>query len=167
MKWTILVTVNDGYFYFFQNWLHFYRKLHLPYRLIAIAEDDIVFFKLQQLGGNLLTLVRSGRNSLSEAVIYGSKAFSELASGRPTYILKYLQNGVNIVNADLDAVWLQNPFPYFNGSFDMWIQSDGPKNLCTGLMAIKSNNKTIRLMQNWQVSLNKHLQIDQTAFNEV
>ncbi|XP_045165448.2 uncharacterized protein LOC123529260 [Mercenaria mercenaria] len=167
MKWTILVTVNDGYFDFFQNWLHFYRKLHLNYRLIVIAEDDIVFFKLQQLDGNLITLEKSRRNSSREAVVYGSEAFSELASARPTYILKYLQNRVNIVYADIDAVWLRNPFPYFNGSFDMWMQSDGPKSLCTGLMAIKSSNDTIKLMLEWEASLKKHLQIDQSAFNKV
>ncbi|XP_053391059.1 uncharacterized protein LOC128553886 [Mercenaria mercenaria] len=168
MNWTLLVTVNNGYFDFFKNWIHFYRRFNFNYTLIVIAEDDIVFFKLQKLGGKLITLVRGRRNTSSEAVVFGSRAYGELASGRPSYMLRYLQNGVNIVYADLDAVWLRNPFPYFNGNFEIWMPSDGrPGNLCAGLMAIKSSKETITLMQEWKASLNKHPKGNQYAFNQV
>ncbi|XP_060603234.1 uncharacterized protein LOC132756235 [Ruditapes philippinarum] len=162
------MTVNDGYFDFFQNWIHFYNKLQLNFPLIVIAEDDDVFLKLHQLNAqSVFTLVRSWRNSLRSAVVYGSKEFNELASGRPTYILTYLETGTNILYTDTDSVWLQDPFPYFQGPFDMWMQVDGPGNLCTGLMAIKSNNESIKLMRLWEAALKKRLDIDQTVFNQV
>ncbi|XP_060603232.1 uncharacterized protein LOC132756233 [Ruditapes philippinarum] len=167
-NWTILMTVNDAYFDFFQNWIHFYQKLQTKYPLIVIAEDDVVFLKLRQLNGNsLFTLVRSLRTSHRSAVVYGSKGFNELASGRPTYILKYLERGTNILYADTDSVWLHDPVPYFQGQYDMWMQLDSPRNLCTGLMAIKSNNESIKLMRLWEASLKERLDIDQTAFNKV
>ncbi|XP_060603233.1 uncharacterized protein LOC132756234 [Ruditapes philippinarum] len=162
------MTVNDGYFDFFQNWIHFYNKLQLNFPLIVIAEDDDVFLKLHQLNTqSVFTLVRSWRNTLRSAVVYGSKEFNELASGRPTYILTYLETGTNILYADTDSVWLHDPFPYFQGTFDMWMQVDGPGNLCTGLIAIKSNNESIKLMRLWEAALKKRLDIGQTVFNQV
>jgi rhamnogalacturonan II specific xylosyltransferase len=167
-NWTILMTVNDAYFDFFQNWFHFYQKLQLKYPLIVIAEDDVVFLKLIQLNGNtVFTLVRSWRTSHRSAVVYGSKGFNELASGRPTYILKYLEKGTNILYADTDSVWLHDPVPYFLGKYDMWMQLDSPRKFCTGLMAIKSNNESFTLMRLWEASLKERLDIDQTAFNKV
>jgi hypothetical protein len=71
----------------------------------------------------------------------------ELASGRPTYILRYIEKGTNILYADTDSVWLHDPDPFFQGHYDMWMQLDGPGNLCTVLMAIKSNNESIKLMK--------------------
>ncbi|XP_060551281.1 uncharacterized protein LOC132712862 [Ruditapes philippinarum] len=168
-NWTILMSVNNGYFDFFQNWMHFYKKLDLKRSLRVIAEDDEVFLKLQQLNtSSFFNVERSWRNPPRSVVVYGSKGFSELASGRPSYILKYLQKGENLLYADADSVWLRDPFPFFTGDFDMWMQVDKtPSNMCTGLIAVKSNNKTMQLMKTWETSLQKHLEIDQTAFNKI
>ena len=167
--WTILMTVNDGYFDFFQNWINFYNKLQLNNPIIVVAEDDLVFKKLQkQKGKPVFKLVRSWRISLNLPVMYMTKGFKKLVSVRPSYILKYLENGTNILYADTDSVWLQDPFPFFNGTYDMWMQVDGqPDNLCTGFMAIKSNSKTIKLMKLWETSLNQRLDINQPAFSRV
>ena len=166
-NWTILMTVNDGYFDFFQNWIYFYNKLQIAYPVIVIAEDDIVFKKLEEKNGRpVYQLVRSWRISIHSAHAYGTREFKELASGRPSYILRYLENGTNILYADTDSVWLQNPFPFFNGTYDMWMQVDGqPDNLCTGFMAIKSNSKTIKLMKLWETSLKHRPDVIQPAFN--
>jgi hypothetical protein len=165
-NWTLLMSVNDGYFDFFQNWIYFYNKLNINYPIKVIAEDDDVFFKLQQLNGKpVFQLIRSWRHSSSWSVVYGTKGFNKLVSGRPSYILKYLEKGMNILYTDIDSVWLHDPFPFFNGTFDMWMPIDGPNSLCTGLMAIKSNNETIIVLRMWETILNSHLQVNQAAFN--
>ena len=168
-NWIILMTVNDGYFDFFQNWLHFYQKLNLKYPLIVVAEDRIVFYKLKQLNASLFTKIQRGLNdSRGAAVKYGSKGFDELTSLRPTYILQYLKKGINVLYADTDSVWLLDPFPFFTGNYDIWMQVDSlPDNMCTGLIAIKSNNSTVNFTKTWESSLQRHLEFDQTAFNNV
>jgi hypothetical protein len=167
-NWTILMTVNNAYLDFFQNWIHFYNKLQVNYPMIITAEDDVVFLRLRQINGKpRFTPVRSWRISLGSAVAYKSKGFKELASGRPTYILRYLEKGTNILYADTDSVWLHDPAPFFKGQYDMWMQVDSPGNLCTGLMAIKSNNVSIELMKKWEASLKKRLAVNQPAFNKV
>ena len=168
-NWIILMAVNDGYFDFFQNWLHFYQKLNLNYSLIVMAEDNVVFFKLKQLNVNSFTKIQRGLNNSSEAAVkYGSKGFDELTSSRPTYILQYLQKGTNVLYADTDSVWLRDPFPFFTGKYDKWMQVDAlPYNLCTGLIAIKSNNSTVNFIKSWESSLQRHLEFDQTAFNKI
>jgi rhamnogalacturonan II specific xylosyltransferase len=166
-NWTILLTVNDAYFDFFQNWHFAYRKLNINYTIIIVAEDETVYKKLRPFQSESMTIENSGHEDVNKYAAYGSKEFSKLVSQRPTHILRHLTKGVNILYSDIDMVWLQNPFPYFTGDFDMWIELDSINNYCTGLMAIKSNRNCLRLIKTWQNSLQHKQEIDQTAFNKV
>ena len=168
-NWIILMTVNNGYFDFFLNWLHFYKKLNLKRPVIVMAEDYKVFLKLKELNVSSFVNVQRGLNdSRGAAVTFGSKGFDELTASRPTYILQYLEKGMNVLYADTDSVWLRDPFPFFTGNFDIWMQVDVlPDNMCTGFIALKSNNSTVNLTKRWKASLKRHLQFDQTAFNAV
>ena len=167
-SWIILLTVNDGYFDFFQNWIYFYKKLHLNYHVYVIAEDDIVHLKLKKLHlNNEFTVIRGWQVSTpSFALTYGTKQFYKMMSARPSYILKYLEKGFNTLFTDIDSVWLKDPFQSFNGDFDIWMQMDG-ETFCTGLMAIKSTKDSIKLMNTWKESLDKKLVNDQFEFNDI
>ena len=166
-SWIIILTVNDGYLDFLQNWIHFYEKLHLNYRVFVITEDDTAFLKLNNLKlDQAFTVIRSWKKSSSSAVKFESKQFMELTSARPSHIFTYLEKGLNVLYADIDSVWLQDPFPYFTGDFDMWIQLDG-NTYCTGLLGIRRSNDSIKLTKMWEASLKQKLNNDQTAFNLV
>jgi rhamnogalacturonan II specific xylosyltransferase len=166
-NWTILLTVNDAYFDFFQNWHLAYCKLNINYPIIIVAEDKTVYKKLRPFQSESVTIEKSGHEDVNKSAAYGSKDFSKLVSQRPTHILRHLTKGINILYSDIDMVWLQNPFPYFTGDFDMWIELDSINNYCTGLMAIKSNRNCLRFIKTWQNSLLLKQEIDQTAFNRV
>ncbi|XP_045202341.2 uncharacterized protein LOC123555817 [Mercenaria mercenaria] len=168
-NWTILLTVNNAYFDFFRNWFWAYRQLDITYSIVIIAEDEFVYRKLREFKSETVTLTRSGHASVHESASFGSAAFSTLVSARPSHILNYLKMGINVLYSDIDMVWMQNPFPYFTGDFDMWMELDNVNkdNYCTGLMAIKSNKNNIRLIEGWEKSLQETLQIDQIAFNKV
>ncbi|XP_060593891.1 uncharacterized protein LOC132748327 [Ruditapes philippinarum] len=166
-NWTILLTVNNAYFDFFQNWHLAYSKLNINYPIIIVAEDVLVYEKLKPFQSESVTIEKSGHEDVKKSAAYGSKEFSKLVSQRPTHILRHLTKGVNILYSDIDMVWLKNPFPYFKGDFDMWIELDSINNYCTGLMAIKSNKNCLRLIKTWQNSLQLKQEIDQTAFNKV
>ncbi|XP_060597708.1 uncharacterized protein LOC132751545 [Ruditapes philippinarum] len=166
-NWTILLTVNDAYFDFFRNWHLVYRKLNINYPIIIVAEDELVYEKLRPFQSESVTIEKSGHEDVDKSAAYGSKEFSKLVSQRPTHILRHLTKGVNILYSDIDMVWIQNPFPYFTGDFDMWLELDSNNNYCTCFMAIKSNGNCLRLIKTWQNSLQLEQEIDQVAFKKV
>ena len=166
-KWTILLTVNNAYFDFFRNWYLAYLHLNISYPLVVVAEDGIVYKKLLPFQSKTVTIEKSGHDSAEKSASYGSKDFNKLVSQRPTHIQRHLKRGVNVLYSDTDMVWLQNPFSYFTGDFDMWIDYDGMNNFCTGLIASISNDHCITFMENWKKSLHVKLDIDQNAFNKV
>ncbi|CAI5938220.1 unnamed protein product [Closterium sp. NIES-64] len=45
---------------------------------------------------------------------------------RPWHFLRLLQHNVSFLYNDPDMVWLQLPFGYFNGDFDLWTASSAP-----------------------------------------
>ena len=166
-SWIILVTVNNGFLDFFQNWMYFYDKLLLNYQVYVIAQDDTVYLNLNKLYLNqVFTVERSWKHFTPSAVVYGSRKYKEMMSARPSYILKYLEKGLNILFADIDSVWLKDPFQFFIGNFDMWIQLDGKK-FCAGFMAIKSTNDSIKFIKMWEESLTTNLLNDQLEFNVI
>ncbi|KAL4233790.1 hypothetical protein ACF0H5_008468 [Mactra antiquata] len=163
--WTILVTVNDGYFDFFQNWLWYYMKLNINTPITVVAEDDIVFTKTKQVC-EICTVLRSNLN-ISDAVNYGQVSFRMMVSTRPMNILNLLKSGKNIIYSDLDIVWINDPRPYFDTLADINILRDSQGNLCTGFMAIISNNRTMKAMEEWHSRLDGKLLRNQRMFNIV
>ncbi|XP_060553745.1 uncharacterized protein LOC132714844 [Ruditapes philippinarum] len=165
-KWTILLTVNEAFFDFFENWWLYFRKLDLTVNVIVIAEDEIVFAKLKEKYSRpLVEIIRSWIINISSPLVWNSIGYRQMASARPVYILKYLKESINILYTDVDTVFLQNPFKYFTGNFDMWSQSED-KGICAGFTAYRSSSRTVKLVENWLKRLSKRLQINQPALNE-
>lgn len=163
-EWMILLTVNNAFFDFFVNWYWYYKKLDLNLPITIIADDDESFKKLKS-AYNSCSVLRSGLN-ISGAQDYKTKQYKILVSTRPQHILQLLQNGNDVLYADVDSVWVKNPLPFLNKTYDISIQSDGPSNLCTGFMAIKSNSKTIDVIQQWHDLLVGQPNTNQQSFNK-
>lgn len=163
--WTILLTVNDAFFDFFQNWLWYYKKLDLHLPIIIIAEDEKAYKKLKSACNECFVL-RSDLN-IKGAQNYSSELYKVLVSKRPQYILQLLRKGHDIIYADIDSVWLRNPIPFINKTVDFGIQPDGYGSLCTGFMVIRSNERTIDIIQQWHDHLIKQPKINQRTFNNV
>ncbi|KAL4233809.1 hypothetical protein ACF0H5_008487 [Mactra antiquata] len=163
--WNILLTVNDGYFDFFRNWLWYYMKLNINLPITVVAEDDTVFTKIGQVC-EVCTVLRSNLN-ISDAVNYSLPLFRTLVSTRPMHILTQLLSGKNTIYSDVDMVWMNDPRPYFDLSADMNILRDSPTKLCTGFIAIKSNNRTTKAMEKWHARLEGKSFLNQRIFNLV
>ena len=165
--WIVMLTVNFGFFDIFQNWLWHFQRHHLNISVVVIAEDDKSFQKLILLYRHTLTIERSSKNNTDSAVNFGSQSFKKLVSERPSHILKYLELGKNVLYCDADTVWVQNPFPYLVGEFDIWAQYDATE-YCTGFLAIKTNERTIQFAKNWEFYMSQRSNInDQEGFNAV
>ncbi|XP_053380280.1 uncharacterized protein LOC128548816 [Mercenaria mercenaria] len=166
-NWTILLTVNNGFFDFFENWQWHFKKLDISVPVSVVAEDDIVFEKLTYLNDSSIKVHRSEHISINKAVKYNSTLYNMIVSARPTYILMYLKNGTNVIYTDLDTVWLQNPLPFLQGNFDIKSQLDLKDNFCTGFLAIKSNKDTIEFIQKWEDALRDKPNLNQDIFNRL
>jgi hypothetical protein len=165
--WTVLITVNDGYYDFFLNWWIHFEDLGLTVPVIVIAEDNEVYEKLQSLKvpTNALLIERSGLastsdNKMSGPLNYDTKEYKTMVSTRATHLVRYLREGKNVIYTDVDTVWRSNPIIYFdeptkNGG-DMMLQVDTKSYAgvspyyCTGFMAIRSNERTNERVELWQ-----------------
>ena len=170
-NWIILLIVNDGYIDFFFNWLTFYDHLNLNVPVYVVTEDDTSYIKLQNLTQEYLMISRSTFVSVKEAQDYKTAMFNVITFRKPTHILEHLQKGRNVLFIDVDALMLRNPFEYFTGDFDMWIQKDlstRTPTYCTGFIATKANLRTIEFMRKWIYIMSKYNRHnDQMFFNTV
>ena len=159
------MTVNSGFYDFFENWWNHYVRLSLPYEVVVVAEDSAAYEKLI-LNPNITT----ERSSIQMASAYshGSNEYNALVLTRPEHILRHLKGGKGVLYTDVDTVWLSDPTPYFR-SHDITTQIDLPSYYCTGFMAIKSNKRTIAFIQRWKnaCQLNPQSESDQPVFNRI
>lgn len=149
--------------------------------VIVIADDDTVYAKLLsrlERGGlananaRVVEVERSSLQDESKAHSYGSKQYRSLVSTRATHILKQLRAGRDVLYVDLDSVFLKDPLPVLDGEspedeVDLWIQSGSGADFCTGLMAFRSNERTVGLVERWEDALMKENQLNQPIFNRI
>lgn len=163
-KWTILLTISDEYFDFFQNWWWFFIRLNLEARVLVIAEDGNVFRKIMSNYSEYAYVERTELD-IEEEMLFDAEGRKKIAYSRISHILRYLKNGTNILYTDVDTVWLESPFKYFTGKCDMWIQMEDESIYSTGFMAISSNKNTLNFMHRWRKVLKTKLQDDRPVFN--
>ena len=167
-NWIIMLTINTGYFDFFLNWLWHFQQLQLDIPVVAIAEDYTAFQKLKLLHSKQIIVEYDCDTAADEgAADMGTEAFKRLVSARPSHILRHLRLGRHVMYSDTDSVWLRSPFRHIHGDYDIWVQTDEDK-YCTGFLAIKTNNATIKLTQKWKLYIERKSPThDQVAFNKL
>ena len=165
-NWTIVIEFNNGAFELFRNWYSYFSKLSIGVMVIAIADDDIVFKKLQSNSYPLISVQKSDYINIPNASTYNTPLFRQLMSVRATHLLKYLPYTQYLLFSDVDTVWLQNPIPYFKGEFHLWMPIDR-KLYCAGFFAIVSCRETIDLIRKWEKSLQERISVNQIVFNNL
>jgi uncharacterized protein (TIGR01627 family) len=185
-SWIVLVEVSDGYYDFFLNWLSFYEKLDISgtLDLVVIAEDDVVKEKIErdivpEKPKINIRVQRGGVSVNTNALDFATQDYYAMVSARPTHIMQQLEEGYNVIYADIDAVWRSNPLPFmvpvlyrkdamlqveYNECY--WNQKIKPC-YCTGLIILQSNKRTIQLMLDWQKALAAKPKLNQPAFNDI
>jgi Nucleotide-diphospho-sugar transferase/Polysaccharide biosynthesis len=177
-SWVILLSVNDGYYDFFLNWLIHYNKLDIAIIVVVIAEDDSVEEKLKTYVLPVSPNVRVERSRLAldlSAFTFNTENYKQLVSERATHILQKLEEGIHVIYTDVDTVWRLSPLPYLSaaGEVDAIMQvertsKDGHRPYyCTGFMALVSNERTIQLMSDWQKALKDSPQQNQPIFHKI
>jgi hypothetical protein len=124
---------------------------------------------------------------------YHSSHYLRVVSQRGRHILKLLKKQQSVIYSDIDTVWRGDPSKYMTGEYDMWAQDDrsaaqkksklklsilhsdglfwGPVRrepyYCTGLIAFRANERSIRLIELWDQELSSRNQLNQPALNDL
>ena len=163
VRFTVMLTINDGYVDFFNAWYTQYKKLGLPHEVLVVAEDDKALKHLQQkYPSEPLVLVERGHiNSSTVESGFNSFAYKQMMAARATHMLRHLTVGKNLLFADVDAFWVSDPLQHFSPEYDMWMPVEKPalwpfrkyNYHNAGFMGVLSNTRTIGLIKSWEREL--------------
>jgi len=131
----IVVAVSDEDHLFLENWLRHMRRLGIS-RILVVATDDAL---VRRLRDSDLTIARAGFDG--DARLRRIRVWAALSEA-----------GFDIIQTDIDAIWLQDPIPAFlsDPRFDL-VFSQGMLHpgalaeqwgfvLCTGLFAARAGD---------------------------
>jgi rhamnogalacturonan II specific xylosyltransferase len=164
-KWTILITVNSGYFDFFENWWLHFVQLNITNRVVVIAEDARVLKALEVCFPSI-DVERSLLDDV-DVLSYNTGKYLKMVSSRALYIGKHLRRGEDILYTDVDTVWLADPIPHIQQDVDITAQLDDRNYYCTGFMAIRSTARALSFIERWNKELTRKAQLNQPVFNRL
>eukprot|EP00475_Leptophrys_vorax_P016497 TRINITY_DN2293_c0_g1_i5.p1 TRINITY_DN2293_c0_g1~~TRINITY_DN2293_c0_g1_i5.p1 ORF type:complete len:1039 (-),score=270.87 TRINITY_DN2293_c0_g1_i5:136-3252(-) len=137
-----VLTVNTGYMEMAMNWLCWARRVGFE-NFILLAEDQNSFRTFSSLGAPVVVV--SGAPELKSAAEYGSREFQETMRYRTNFLYRVLDHGMNFMTADIDTVWMDNPFNHVDPDADLQGQQHKIENISGGLVYVKSTNAGLTL----------------------
>ena len=137
--------------------------------LVDVAREAGIGYYRAQLLPSLVS--QQGRSNsaisscLSCAKDFGSLQYQELMLLRTGLVMRLLELGYNPLIADIDTVWLRNPFPYIHqvthspttGSpVDVYVTMDGETNICGCFLFFRNSTGSLLF---WAEVLQQHRQL--------
>ncbi|EGU10930.1 Proteophosphoglycan ppg4 [Rhodotorula toruloides ATCC 204091] len=116
---------TSNYLDLVRNFVHFVREAGIDnFVLIAMDADTVAWAEEEKVP--YYSYIDEEVATLGGSDSYKSDGFRRVVNRRCSVISTALRGGFNILQSDLDVIWVKNPFPYFfNGDYEYEIQSDG------------------------------------------
>ena len=147
----ITTLTNSGYLLYTLNMLKSLRPFHLDKKILIVCIDIKGADTLRKLGYYVVCI----DEKYGEFSPWNSTDYVKICYLKLELIYRILSLGTNVLLVDGDIVFRKNPMDDLtiwsnNTIFDVWIQNDSlrdgdTKNMCTGYMFIKSNDRLITL----------------------
>ncbi|XP_071477387.1 uncharacterized protein [Diadema antillarum] len=167
----ILASTNSAFLDFTDNWLESLKRCGISSGITLVAEDHSAYYYLNNRTDiDLDVLLTDEAESPSEKLLFDSPEYKRLVNKRPSYVLRLLENGHDVLFSDVDIVWLKNPLPYFDDKHDVWLQEDqhDPPVYCAGFTLYRSTPWGIKLVKEWVKELGRHPTLpDQRVLNNL
>jgi len=174
----ILGFANFNYLPIFEIWYDYFSTLGLNNLIMVALDKKMHNYLTERKIDSFLCQIEGFQDFISTKQ---SKAEKQLLTKLWLHRLKVIQhllnNGVNVIHTDCDAVWLQNIYDHIKDSNKDIEISRGvghPRAIvqrwgfscCCGFFYIKSNNRTRRFMNEW-IRIADEVGDDQSAFNKI
>ncbi|XP_022103162.1 UDP-D-xylose:L-fucose alpha-1,3-D-xylosyltransferase 1-like [Acanthaster planci] len=158
----MLTTANLAFVDFVLNMLASVRRAGVCINTTVIAEDQTAYKVLHKYAmGDPAVHVRKTTSGEMDAIEHSRHTVTQyygIMNKRQAYILALLEQGLEILFTNSDTFWFRNPFPYFEGNFDMFMRgtrSHYPTRrvketrFCSGFIYLKPTNATVKFMREW------------------
>ncbi|XP_028755371.1 UDP-D-xylose:L-fucose alpha-1,3-D-xylosyltransferase MGP4 [Neltuma alba] len=119
----IVCIVSQPYLAFLNNWLISIARQNRQDMVLVIAEDYATLYKVNERWPGHAVLIPPVLDG-EAAHKFGSQGFFNFTARRPRHLLQILELGYNVMYNDVDMVWLADPFPYLEGSHDVYFTDD-------------------------------------------
>ncbi|XP_022109305.1 UDP-D-xylose:L-fucose alpha-1,3-D-xylosyltransferase 1-like [Acanthaster planci] len=175
----MLTTTNLGYLDLSLNMLASIRKVGVCVNTTIIAEDKTVYKYLRSKaeGDPAVHVVMTNSGEVQSREVW-SKDFINyfgLLKKRQRYFLSLLKQGLEVLFTDSDTFWFSDPFPYFQGDFDMsMVDQKSPyptralnASYCAGFIYLRPTNTTLQFVRKWIMSLEGKNIMDQFVMNRL
>lgn len=165
-----MTTVNKAFLDFLENLLCSISRLHLHPNIVIICEEEEVYRSLvNKFKHGKVRVVVTNQEYTSPLVNERlTVAYKQLMQKRVAYIELFIRNGFDIFFLGADIVLLQDPFPYFQGNYDLFVQIERPgwqdRYLGGGFFYLKWSNSAIAMVEQWQQLLKEDPKGNQVAF---
>ncbi|GLJ10848.1 hypothetical protein SUGI_0136530 [Cryptomeria japonica] len=143
--------------------------------LLVVAYDEKAFNACTQIHHHCYRLKTAGVDFSGESV-FMSEDFLKMMRSRILFLTNVLHRGYTFLFSDSDIIWLRNPFQRFLRDTDLEMSCDkfsgNPGDMRnqenTGFMLVRSNNRTIQMMEVWHNStiMRPHMH-DQDVWNAI
>ncbi|XP_022088210.1 UDP-D-xylose:L-fucose alpha-1,3-D-xylosyltransferase 1-like [Acanthaster planci] len=148
----VLTTTNAAFRDFTDNWLESIRRTRACPNIIVVAEDDVTVTyyskKVPDYPGLHVVKTNSGVAS-SGPLVFDTLIYRRFVNKRQKYIQEYLRQGYEVLFTDVDTYWFKDPFPFFEGNFDLAVEEDLPRFYCAGFVYFKPTNRTLAFLSEW------------------
>ena len=152
---TVITTVtNYGYLLYTLNMLKSLKPFELDKKILVVCIDKKGADVLKRLGYNVYCIDDQAKE-LGKFCPWNTKGYDKICYLKLELIYRILALNKNVLLVDGDIAFQQNPLEDIlswqkDTIYDVWIQNDSQenrntKNMCTGYMFIKSNDRLITL----------------------
>eukprot|EP00850_Spirogloea_muscicola_P008406 SM000044S16053 [mRNA] locus=s44:717872:720690:- [translate_table: standard] len=149
----IVVTVNAGFEDVMANWLCHVKDLGLRHRLL-VAVNLPLAQRLADAGEAVLYLQAASELVSDAGLVFATIEYQQLILQRTKMIDNILALGYSVLLADIDAVWLSDPFPHMaDPSVELYAQVEPSGLLCGGFLYLRN---TVLVRQLWAALTERH-----------
>ncbi|XP_038073623.1 UDP-galactose:fucoside alpha-3-galactosyltransferase-like isoform X1 [Patiria miniata] len=155
----MLTTANLAYADVALNMLESVKRIGVCVNTTVIAEDQKAYdLLLKYAKGDPAIYVQKTNSGEMDAIEPSRRLGSHyygIMNKRQAYILTLLEQGLEVLFSDSDTFWFRDPFPYFQGDFDISLRGFtktrivSKTNFCAGFIYLKPTKATIQFVRTW------------------
>ncbi|XP_038045049.1 UDP-D-xylose:L-fucose alpha-1,3-D-xylosyltransferase MGP4-like isoform X1 [Patiria miniata] len=175
----LLTTANLGFLDMTINMLASIKKIGICVYTVIVAEDKNVYRYLRRRTeidpAIHVVMTDSGEVQSDLVMSTDHHRYFSLLKKRQGYILRLLDQNLEVLFTDSDTFWFQDPLPYFQGDFDMSMMDPrspyptrtNKSHYCAGFAYYKPTTVTLQFVKKWITFMEGKDYMDQSVMNKL